>query len=223
MNEVALIYEQILGKIIHQKNGIVSSEMQSLGVDYSLNYGLSIPQIDKIANQIQKNNELALFCWKQDLRESKLLALRLIIPGIITKSELNEILTGITNLELAEQSAFYLFVHFADNLAFISELFSNGNDFVIYAGLLAILRKINTANQIDFELYLKFIDLLKTTNWNDKTFIKRTLTGVLVKIALSNKTFEQKILVWIDEYKSTNQYFSEYLKTEVIYFLQTKN
>jgi 3-methyladenine DNA glycosylase AlkD len=223
MDEVALLYDKIVEKMMHYKNGVVSTEMQSLGLDYKANYGLSITQIDEIAIAIIKNNELALFCWKQDLRESKLLAFRLIIPELITKIELDEILTGITNPELAEQAAFNLFVHFADNLTFLTELFSSGSNFVIYAGLLTILRKININKEIDFELYSKFIELLKTTFWRDKPYIKRALSTLLVKIALTNKTFEQKVLDWIDTYKSTNQYFSEHLKTEVIYFLQTKN
>jgi 3-methyladenine DNA glycosylase AlkD len=223
MDEVAFIYDKIVEKIIHQSNGVVSSEMQSLGIGYKANYGLSTTQIDKISISIKKNNKLALFCWKQDLRESKLVSLRLILPGLLTKPELDEILTGITNHELAEQAAFYLFVYFADNLTFLTELFSNGNDFVKYTGLLAILRKINKEKEVDFELYSKFIDILKNTVWSDKSYIKRSLSGVLVKIAFSNKAFEQKIIDWIDAYKSTNQYFSEHLKTELLYFLQTKN
>jgi 3-methyladenine DNA glycosylase AlkD len=223
MDDVALKYDQILEKIIQYKNGVISSEMQYLGIGYKTNYGLSISQIDKIAISIEKNNELALYCWKQELRESKLLAIRLIILEKITKPELDEILTGISNTELAEQASFHIFTHFADNLTFLSEIFQNGNDFVIYLGLLSVLRRINTNKEPDFELYTKFIDLLKTTRWREKSFITRALSSVLVKIALSNKIYKQRIIDWLDNYKSVNRNLSDQLKTEIIYFLQTKN
>jgi len=219
MEEIAQIYVQIASEIESHQNGIVADGMQRFGIDYKQNFGLSVTQIDKIAGRLSKNNKLAFYCWNQESREAKLLALRLINPKTITKPELDDILSGINNPELAEQAAFYFFVHISDILTLINELLGNGNEFVVYSGLLTIVRFMNINKVPGNEIYSGFLKIIEKTRWPDNLFIKRTLSNVLIKIALIDNTFHLEISQWIDNYRNTNKDFSEHLQTEILNFL----
>jgi hypothetical protein len=220
MEDVALKYVLIAKEFVHNQNGEVSSGMQKLGLSYKINYGLSIPIINNIAGSIDKNNDLAIYCWKQEVRESKLLALRLFDSQSINQSSLNEILAGINNIELAEQAAFNLFINLSDNLALLHKLLNNGNDFVGYSGLLTILRILKSDQNFNYKNYDEILTLLKTFKWINKPYLKRALSDVLINIGLKDKLLEQKVMDWINEYAFDNHDIMDYFNNEVLYFFE---
>jgi len=55
-------------------NGVVSESMREKGIGYRLNFGVSLPQIKEIASKLEKDSNLAIALWKEDVREYKMLA-----------------------------------------------------------------------------------------------------------------------------------------------------
>ena len=61
-------------------NGEASRSMREKGVEYKLNWGVTLPQLKQMASQYEKNYELAVELWKEDIRECKILA-TLLMPS----------------------------------------------------------------------------------------------------------------------------------------------
>ncbi|MEG2573920.1 MAG: DNA alkylation repair protein, partial [Bacteroides sp.] len=55
-------------------NGVVSQSMREKGLDYKLNFGVELPRIKEIASGYEQNHDLAQTLWKENVRESKILA-----------------------------------------------------------------------------------------------------------------------------------------------------
>ena len=55
-------------------NGVVSQSMREKGLNYKLNFGVELPRLKQIAAEIEKNHDLAQVLWKEEIRESKILA-----------------------------------------------------------------------------------------------------------------------------------------------------
>lgn len=55
-------------------NGTVSKSMREKGLDYKLNFGVELPRLREIATRYPKNHQLAQALWKENVRESKILA-----------------------------------------------------------------------------------------------------------------------------------------------------
>lgn len=101
-------------------NGTASRSMREKGADYKLNWGVSLPDLQAMAEEIGKDYELAISLWKEDVRECKILATMLMPPEKILP-EVAEIWMEQTNSqEMAEIAAFQLYQHldFASILAF---------------------------------------------------------------------------------------------------------
>ena len=101
-------------------NGTASRSMREKGADYKLNWGVSLPDLQAMAEEIGKNYELAISLWKEDVRECKILATMLMPPEKMLP-EIAEIWMEQTNSqEMAEIAAFQLYQHldFASILAF---------------------------------------------------------------------------------------------------------
>ena len=125
----------LLGAMRKQMNGAVANAMRYYGADYGLNYGVSLPTIRSIAQAEERNHQLALYLYKQQVRELRLAALHIADPALLAPDSLDEWAEGIINSEVAEEMAFAL-LRYADALpAIFTEWISSDNEFLAYAAL----------------------------------------------------------------------------------------
>ncbi len=59
-------------------NGVTSAQQRRLGMEYNIIFGVSIPHLKEIAGKFPKDEEVARILWKENIRESKLLAIMLL-------------------------------------------------------------------------------------------------------------------------------------------------
>lgn len=122
-------------------NGVVSASMRQKGMEYKLNFGVSIPEIKNIASVYTPNIELAKWLWTQDVREHKILATLLYPREAFTEEDAESWVGDIRNQEIAEQFCTNLTQHlsFAPSLAesWVSDERENvkTSGFLLYARL----------------------------------------------------------------------------------------
>ena len=130
----------LLGAMRKQMNGAVADAMYYYGADYGLNYGVSLPTVRQIAREQEKDHALALYLYKQQVRELRLAALHIAKAEVITMEELPTWAEGVINSEIAEEMAFALLPH----ITIISDIFAawseSDNEFLVYATLMAAAR-----------------------------------------------------------------------------------
>ena len=89
-------------------DGAVSKSMRDKGVDYKLNWGVTLPRLYEMAAELGKDYDLAIALWKENVRECKILA-TLIMPADVMLPEVCDIwMEQVTSQEIAEQAAFNL-------------------------------------------------------------------------------------------------------------------
>ncbi len=92
-------------------NGVAAQSMREKGLDYHVNWGISLPELKDMANGIGKNYSLAIALWKENVRECKILA-TMVMPADKMLPEVADIwMEQTTNIELAEQAALNLYQH----------------------------------------------------------------------------------------------------------------
>lgn len=104
-------------------NGVASKMMRDAGMtaDYRLNFGIEIPRIQAIANDIATNmlpkdqnpqqqlKSLAQQLWKESVRECRILA-TMLYPSQLMEPDLADLWTDdIRTVEIAQLAALYLF------------------------------------------------------------------------------------------------------------------
>lgn len=109
-----------------QMNGVASTSMREKGLNYKLNFGLTIPQIKLLATKYQADEGLAEALWKEETRELKILATLLYPTGKYTKMIARSWITQIPNQEIREQ----LSINLLQNLPFAGELASEWSNTV---------------------------------------------------------------------------------------------
>lgn len=101
-------------------NGVVAQSMREKGLNYHLNWGVTLTDLQKMAEEYGKDYELAVELWKENIRECKILA-TLIMPAEQMFPELVDLWMEQTDTaEIAEHACFNLYQHldFAPVLAY---------------------------------------------------------------------------------------------------------
>jgi len=107
--EVQEQIKQIKAQLRRYMNGTVSDAMRKRGVRYRLNFGVELPRLKAIAAEYEPDFWLAQALWKEEVRESKLLA-TMLQPVETFDVELADIwVEQIDNVELAAVASKNLF------------------------------------------------------------------------------------------------------------------
>lgn len=95
-------------------NGAASRSMREKGMEYRLNWGVSLLDLRAMAEQYGKDYSLAAALWKEDIRECKVLA-TLIMPAERMTADLAEVwIEQTTTQEIAEIAAMNLYQYMLD-------------------------------------------------------------------------------------------------------------
>ena len=92
-------------------DGAVAQSMRDKGVDYHLNWGVTLPRLQQMAADYGKDYDLAIALWKENVRECKILATMIMPPEKVLPEVIDIWMEQITTQEIAEQTAFNLFQH----------------------------------------------------------------------------------------------------------------
>ena len=90
-------------------DGSVAQSMRNKGVDYHLNWGVTLPRLREKADEIGKNYDLAIALWKENVRECKILATMIMPPDVILPEVVDIWMEQTETVEIAEQASMNLY------------------------------------------------------------------------------------------------------------------
>lgn len=125
-------------------NGVASASMRGYGLNYKLNFGVSIQKIKEIAARYQPDKDLAETLWLDGTRELKILATLLYPTDEFSKAVADRWVSQIPNQEIREQVCVNLFQvpDFADKVGL--EWIGSEDENVRSTGYWLIVRRLLT-------------------------------------------------------------------------------
>jgi hypothetical protein len=90
-------------------DGATATSMRQKGLDYKLNWGVTLPRLKEMAVEIGQNYTLAIELWKENVRECKILATMIMPPKEMLPEVVDIWMEQTDTVELAEQAAFNLY------------------------------------------------------------------------------------------------------------------
>ncbi|HZK95199.1 MAG TPA: DNA alkylation repair protein [Prolixibacteraceae bacterium] len=200
--EAEQLFQEILSKIKPLQNIEVVNSMQKRGVDYKVNLGVSIPLLQDMASDYEKNHLLALKLWNKQWRETMILAMLLEEPEKITENQMDFWVKNFQSIEIAEQAAMNLFskTGFAYKKAF--EYCLGKKLLVKIVGLLMIGRLALTDREAADENFDSFFELMPPLSKDPQLSI--VFSRIYIQIGMRNLSLNEtaisyaKILKTID-------------------------
>jgi hypothetical protein len=204
--EVEKEFQQLLRLIKMHKNGEVEASMKRQGIDYKLNWGVSLVELRGLARGFQVSHLLALKLWNKQWRETMILATLLDEPEKVTEEQMDFWTKSFENHEISEQASANLWVR--TKFAFIKAIeWSRGKKHLVrftgihLMGRLAIVQK-NALDEMFEPFFEELVVLGKDPRLNAVIYRSVTAMGTRSKM-LNNLAVELARTFQLDEQEET--------------------
>lgn len=164
-------------------NGVTAQSMRQKGSDYKLNWGVSLLDLNRMAEEYGKDAELAVELWKENIRECKILA-TLIMPAEEMYSDLVELwMEQMPTVEMAELAAFNLFQYIDEAPLFAYRWIASEKELEQICGYMVLARLFMRGQSPDERGINEFIDQALVALQGDKPSVGRAAMTAIQRFA----------------------------------------
>ncbi len=208
--------EKILKQLESLSNPKAVAGMARFGINQSNTYGVSIPNLRKIAREAGKNHLLAQQLWSSGIHEARILASMIDNPENVTEEQMENWVKDFNSWDVCDQCCSNLFDKTGFAYQKAVEWSKREEEFVKRAGfvLMAVLA-VHDKKARDEE-FLKFLPIIERESTDDRNFVKKAVNWALRQIGKRNLNLNKKAIETAKEIQKMESKSSKWIASDVI-------
>lgn len=178
--------DTILRKLKSLGNPDSVEGMARYGINPKKTYGVSIPNLRRIAGDIGKDHLLARQLWESGIHEARILASMIDDPGKVTEKQMEQWVRDFDSWDVCDECCMNLFedTPFAYSKCF--EWSSRSEEFVKRASFVLMARLAVSDKKADDGQFLRFLPLIRREASDERNFVKKAVNWALRQIGKRN-------------------------------------
>ncbi len=209
-------YDDIIQKIKSLSDPEAVKGMARFGINPENTYGVSIPNLRKIARETGKDHALAQQLWASGIHEARILASFIDQPETVTEAQMESWVKDFDSWDVCDQCCSNLFdkTKFAHGKA--SEWSKREEEFVKRAGftLMAALA-VHDKKAADQD-FAKFLPIIKREADDSRNFVKKAVNWALRQIGKRNRNLNQMAVKTAEEIQQIDSKSARWIATDAI-------
>ena len=194
--------------------------MSRFGIKTEKAFGISMPELRKLAKEIDKDHELALELWDTGYHEAQILAALIDDPRLVTEGQMDKWAAAFDSWDVCDQCCMNLFDKTQFSYGKALAWSRDEREFVRRAGFalmasLAIHDK--KAPDTVFELFFPFIVLCST---DDRNYVKKSVNWALRQIGKRNSELNKKAIAVSKEIQGLDSKTARWIAADALRELQ---
>ena len=187
-------YEEVIKKLKSLTNSEAIVGMARYGITPKNTYGVSIPNLRKIAKQVGINHKLAQRLWRADIRETKILASMIDNLKIVSEEQLEHWVKEFDYWEICDQCCMNLFekTKFAFKKAIDWSV--KEEEFIKRAGFVLMARLAVSDKKADNKKFEEFFPIIKRESTDERNYVKKAVNWALRQIGKRNLNLNSKAI-----------------------------
>jgi 3-methyladenine DNA glycosylase AlkD len=216
-------YENIIKKLKSLSNPKAVEGMARFGINPKNTYGVSIPNLRRLAKEIGKNHDVAQKLWLSGIHEARILAGMVDNPEMVTEKQMDDWIKDFDSWDVCDQVCMNLF----DKLPFAFEkaikLTGEKEEFVKRSGftLMACLA-CHEKNSSDEE-FKRFFPLIKKYSTDDRNFVRKAVNWALRQIGKRDKNLNIEAIRTAKEILKMDSKTAKWIATDAIRELESSS
>jgi 3-methyladenine DNA glycosylase AlkD len=165
--------------------------MARFGINPKNTYGVSIPDLRRIAKELGRNHVLALQLWGSGIHEARILASMIDDPQKVTSTQMERWVRDFDSWDVCDQCCRNLFDKTAIARTKVIEWSSRKEEFVkraAFALMAALAAHDKTADNAQFKRFLKIISVQSN---DERNFVKKAVNWALRQIGKRNSDLNE--------------------------------
>lgn len=209
-------YDDILKRLKSLSDPRTVEGMAKYGITPERTYGVSIPNLRKIAKEIGKDHELAQKLWGSDIRETRILASMIDNPETVTEEQMEEWVKDFDYWEICDQCCQNLFIK--TDFAYQKAVDWSGRDeeFVKRAGFALMAWLAFKDKKAKDEQFEKFFPIIKREATDNRNFVKKAVNWALRQIGKRNLNLNMKAIETTKKIQKTESKSAKWIAQDAI-------
>ena len=209
-------YDDILKKLKSLAKPESVEGMAKYGITAKSAYGVSIPNLRKIAKEIGVNHDLAQQLWASDIRETRILASMVDDPKMVTEKQMERWVKDFDYWEICDQCCMNLFEKTKLAYQKCVEWSSREEEFVKRAGFVLMARLAVSDKKADDKQFERFLPLIKREATDNRNFVKKAVNWALRQIGKRNLTLNGKAIETAKEIQKMDSRSAKWIASDAI-------
>lgn len=209
-------YNDILKKLKSLSNPKAIEGMARFGINPENTYGVSIPNLRKIAKETDKNHKLARQLWTSGIHEAKILASMIDDPKMVTKEQMERWVKGFDSWDVCDQCCSNLFDKTDSAYQKAVEWSSRDEEFVKRAGFVLMACLAVHDKKADDKQFEKFLPIIKRKCTDNRNFVKKAVNWALRQIGKRNLNLNRKAIETAQEIQKIDSKSAKWIASDTI-------
>jgi len=185
-------FKEIIERFENLSNPEAVAGMARYGITSAKIYGVSIPEIRKLAKEIGKDRKLAHQLWQVNCRERRILAGMIDEPAAVPETQLDQWARGFDNWEVCDQCCMNLFEKTPYAYKKAKQWSKAKEEFVRRAGFVMMARLAVSDKKAHDEKFEAFLPLIIKRADDERNYVKKAVSWALRQIGKRNRHLNQK-------------------------------
>jgi len=209
-------YDDILERLKSLSDAKAVEGMAKYGITPGKAYGVSIPELRRIAREVGKDHGLAQRLWESDIRETQILASMIDEPETVTEAQMGSWVKEFDYWEICDQCCMNLFekTKFAYRKAI--EWSSNDREFIKRAGFVLMARLAVGDRKADDREFIKFLPIIKRESTDNRNFVKKAVNWALRQIGKRNLALNEMAIKTANEIQQMDSTSARWIASDAL-------
>jgi len=209
-------YEEILTKLKSLSNPEAVAGMARFGINTKNTYGVSIPDLRKMAKGIGKNHILAQKLWDSGIHEARILAGMIDLPERVTEKQMKHWVKDFNSWDVCDQVCSNLFdkTKFAYPKAI--KWSKRNEEFIKRAGFVLMATLAVHDKEADNQKFIRFLPIIKREATDERNFVKKAVNWALRQIGKRNSALNKIAIQTAKEIQKIDSKSARWIASDAI-------
>ncbi|MEM3737023.1 MAG: DNA alkylation repair protein [Candidatus Bathyarchaeia archaeon] len=209
-------YEDILRKLRELSNPKAVEGMARFGINPENTYGVSIPNLRRIAKEIEKDHSLAQQLWFSGVHEARILASMIDDPIQVTEKQMDLWIKDFNSWDVCDQCCMNLFSKTSMAWEKAIEWTKREKEFEKRAGFVLIACLAWYDKESPDEKFLVFLPVIKQGANDDRNYVKKAVNWALRNIGKRNPDLNKKAIETAKEIQKMDSRSAQWIASDAI-------
>jgi 3-methyladenine DNA glycosylase AlkD len=206
----------ILNKLKALSNPKAVEGMARYGINPENTYGISIPNLRKIARETGKNHTLAQELWASGIHEARILASMIDDPKIATEEQLESWVKDFDSWDVCDQCCMNLFEKTGLAYRKADEWSERYEEFVKRAGFVLMARLAVCDKKADDGQFEVFLPVIRREASDNRNYVKKAVNWALRQIGKRNANLNRKAIETSKEIENLDSRSARWIASDAI-------
>ncbi len=209
-------FNDIIEKLKSVSNPDAVGGMARFGITPENTFGVSIPNLRKIAKETKKNHALAQQLWESGFRETMILASMIDEPEMVTEEQMEKWVLDFDYWEICDQCCMNLFEKTGFAYEKAIEWSLRDEQFVKRAGFVLMARLAVSDKKADDSRFEQFFPMMLREADDERNFVKKAVNWALRQIGKRNLALNEKAIETAMEIQKIDSKSARWIASDAI-------